>query len=403
MKNQTKNKSYLTQKLFIALTAILISFQANAQEFDKWSLDLGGGIHQIGNTISSGYSENILGQGHLGVRYMFNEKFGLRLDLGYNQFSANQFSQPFTSNFYRASLQGVVNMGNVLKFNTWTKRLNLLAHGGIGIGIVNVTDPVVSGNEFTLPISIGLTPQFKISDRIAVFADFSSLVNFYQKVNFDGTTAANSRDTNISLFNTSIGFNISFGKYRKLADFHYEESAPVKIDNELDQIRKRLASAEKEIKELKMESTGPNKELIMTELDARYVKKEELKTNKYADVITGGNVDFIKELLNRGYINVYFDTNKSEIQKGSLNSVNYLKQFLMDNPTMSADIIGYADETGSVERNNTLSKKRAKKVYDTLIAAGISASRLSYFGGGVDPSVGEEARQFARKVVFKLR
>lgn len=403
MKKTTLGNNTITKSLCFALIAMAFTGKVTSQEFDKWSLDLGGGMHQIGNTISSGYAENLFGQGHLGVRYMFNEKFGLRLDLGYNQFSANQFSQPFTSNFYRASLQGVVNMGNVLKFHTWTKRLNLLAHGGIGVGIVNVTEPVVSGNEFTLPLSVGLTPQYKISDRIAIFADFSSLVNFYQSVNFDGGNATNSRDTNISIFNTSIGFNISFGKYRKLADFHYEEPAPIKIDNELDQIRKRLASAEKEIKELKVESSGPNKELIMTELDARYVKKEELKTNKYADVITGGNVDFIKELLNRGYINVYFDTNKDEIQEGSLNSVNYLKQFLMDNPTMSADIIGYADETGSVERNKTLSQQRAKKVYDTLIAAGISASRLSYFGGGVDPSVGEAARQFARKVVFKLR
>lgn len=403
MKNKTKNQTFLIQKLLIVVTSLLLSFQTNGQEFDKWSLDLGAGVQTIGAQINTGYSAKIFGQGNLGVRYMFNEKFGLRLDLGYNKIEANSSSLPFSSNYYRASVQGVINVGNVLKFNTWTNRINLLAHGGIGIGILNNTIPVVSGNEFTVPISLGITPQFKISERIAIFADFSSIINFHQTTTFNGTPFTDWRESNVSLFNTSIGLNIAFGRYRKLADFHYEESKPLKVDNELDQIKKRLASAEKEIKELKMESAGPNKELIMTELDARYVKKEELKTNKYADVISGGNVDFIKELLNRGFINVYFDTNKSEIQKGSLNSVNYMKQFLMDNPTMSADIIGYADETGSVESNKALSQKRAKKVYDTLIAAGISSSRLSYFGGGVDPSVSEDARQFARKVVFKLR
>lgn len=63
----------------------------------------------------------------------------------------------------------------------------------------------------------------------------------------------------------------------------------------------------------------------------------------------------------------------------------------------------YADETGSADRNKTLSQKRAKKVYDVLVAAGINPSRLSYFGGGEDKSVGKSARQFARKVIFKLR
>lgn len=375
--------------------------QTNAQEFDKWSLDLGGGIHQIGAPLTSGYSENILGQGHLGVRYMFNERFGLRLDLGYNKFDANENSQPFNSNYYRATVEGVINMGNVLKFNTWTKRINLLAHGGLGFSILNTTVPVVSGNDYMATINFGLTPQFKISDRIAVFADFSSLINFNQSFAFDGNPHTDARETNVSIFNTSIGFNISFGKHRKLADFYYSEADKPLENSELDKIKKRLANAEKEIADLKTkEISSPNKELIMTELDERYIKRDEV--DKYADVVSGGNIDFIKELLNRGYINVYFDVNKSKIQEGSLNSVSYLKQFLIDNPTVTATLIGYADETGTEDRNKTLSLKRAKAVNDMLVAAGINPTRLTYFGAGEDKSVTEDARQFARRVTFKL-
>lgn len=177
MKNKTKNQTFLIQKLLIVVTSLLLSFQTNGQEFDKWSLDLGAGVQTIGAQINTGYSAKIFGQGNLGVRYMFNEKFGLRLDLGYNKIEANSSSLPFSSNYYRASVQGVINVGNVLKFNTWTNRINLLAHGGIGIGILNNTIPVVSGNEFTVPISLGITPQFKISERIAIFADFSSIIH----------------------------------------------------------------------------------------------------------------------------------------------------------------------------------------------------------------------------------
>ena len=403
MNNQTESKvkHSFTYKVLITVLILVCSLQAKAQEFDKWSLDLGFGIHQVGSSIEPSYAEKMLGQGSLGVRYMFNERFGLRLNLGYNKFESTEESLPFSSNYYRASLEGVVNLGNILKFNTWTKRLNLLAHGGLGFGILNNTEPVATGDDLVTTLSIGLTPQYRISDRIAIFADFSSLINFHQNNTINGGSNTNWRDTNIGIFNTSLGLNIAFGKNRRLADFYFEEQTP--IESELDKIKKRLATAEKEIADLKVKDASPNKELIMTELDARYVKKDEIKENKYADVITGGNVNFIRELLNRGYINVYFDVNKAKIQDGSLNSVNYLKQFMMDNPTVSADLIGYADETGSVEANKSLSQKRAKRVYDVLIDAGISASRLSYFGGGEDTSVGKEARQFARKVTFKIR
>lgn len=389
------------KKIFLGVLLFCFTIQINAQNYDKWSLDLGFGMHKIGAPLANGYSANILGQGNIGARYMFNERFGLRLDLGYNKFQAEDSSTNFDSNYYRASLEGVVNLGNILKFNTWTNRINLLAHGGLGVSVLNIIDPIVSGNDFMTTLNFGLTPQYQISDRIAVFADFSSLINFGQEYTFNGSPNTSSRESNISLFNTSIGVNIAFGRYRKLADFSYEIKTPA--ESELDKIKKRLALAEKEITDLKVKEVAPNKELIITELDERYVKKEDVKNNKYADVISGGNVDFIRELLNRGYLNVYFDVNKSEIQEGSLNSVNYLKQFMIDNPTVTADLIGYADETGSTERNKTLSQKRAKRVFEVLVAAGINPTRLSYFGGGEDTSVAKNARQFARKVIFKIR
>ena len=386
------------KKILLGFAFLSALTQINAQEYDKWSLDLGFGIHQVGAPLNNGYAVNPLGQGNLGIRYMFNERFGLRADLGYNQFQESNGSSSFSSNYYRASLEGVVNLGNILKFNNWTKRLNLLAHGGLGFSILNITEPVVSGDDNMATLNFGITPQFKISERIAVFADFSSLLNFGQENTFNGGVNSDQRESNISIFNTSLGVNISFGKYKKLADFYVEDTTP--LETELDKIKKRLENAEKEIADLKAKESSPNKELIMTELDERYIKRDEV--DKYADVISGGNVDFIKELLNRGYINVYFDVNKSEIQEGSLNSVSYLKQFLTDNPTITATLIGYADETGTEERNKTLSLKRAKAVNDMLVAAGINPTRITYFGAGEDKSVTEDARQFARRVTFKL-
>ncbi len=389
------------KKIYFGVLFTLVSLLSNAQEFSPWSVDLGAGIHRLGSTISAGRNAAILGQGNFGVRYMFNERFGVRLDLGYNSFSESA-GIPFKSNYYRASIESVINVGNILHFDSWTERFNILGHAGLGAASLNVTEPADNGGDFMIPLSFGLTPQFKLSERIGLFLDFSSFIHFGQDDNVDGGANTAVRETNISFFNTSIGVNIALGKNKKLADFSKEVTEEMVVDGELEALKERLAKAENEITILKAkEEASPNKELIMTELDARYIRKDEAE--KYASVVTGSNVGFIQSLLNSGYINVYFDTGKTDIQEGSLNSVNYLKQFMIDNPTINAELIGYADETGKEATNITLSQSRAKKVFDVLVAAGIKPSRLSYFGGGEDKSVAKEARQLARKVTFKLK
>ena len=387
------------KKIYFGAVFTFMSLFASAQDYDHWSIDIGGGIHQVGSTLSPGFSENIFGQGHMGYRYMFNEKFGLRLDLGYNSFTANEDSQPFTSNYYRASLEGVVNLGSVLKFHTWTNRFNLLAHGGVGAASLNITDPVDNGGDVMFAMNFGITPQFRLNNRFSLFLDFSSIIHFYQDDNFDGGPNTATRESNISLFNTSLGLNIALGKNKQSADFWRGEEAVV-VNSELESIKNRLDSAEKEIEVLKTkETSSPNRELIMTELDNRYVKKGE---TTYGDVVTSSNVDFIKELLNRGYVNVFFDVNSTQIQKESISSVNYLRQFLFDNPYVNASLIGFADETGKEEKNLTLSNNRAKAVFDMLVASGISPTRLSYGGVGEDKTMTKGARRLARKVTFKI-
>lgn len=393
------------KKLLAVALLFCLTIQVNAQDYNKWSLDLGIGAHEAINPLSAGYKTDALslGQASLGVRYMFNEKFGLRFDVGYNEFKEGKNSLPFRSNYYRTSLEGVVNAGSLLKFSSWTKRFNLLFHGGFGLSGLRTISPIDSGSgEPIMNFIVGFTPQFKLSNRISIFLDASAIFHDYQNFTYDGAPNTNKREISASIFNTSIGVNISLGKHKANADFLQDEE--VLVDEELEEIKKRLENAETEIESLKsrkIEKPVVDKEVLVKELDTRYIKRGE-PTSKYSNVVTGSNVDFIRQLLNSGYVNVYFDTNKAKVQKGSLNSINYLKQFMMDNPHVSAVLIGYADETGKESHNINLSRKRAKRVFDILVAAGINPSRLSYSGGGEDKSVTENARQFARKVTFKI-
>lgn len=409
MKKSYKFVAEIKQKIMkkIILGALIfcstMATQAQIQEYNKWSLDLGAGAHEVINPLSTGYKTGALalGQANLGVRYMFNEKFGLRLALGYNEFKEADNSLPFRANYYRTTLEGVVNAGSLLNFSKFTSRFNLLFHGGVGLSNLRTIAPIDSGSgEPLMNFTVGFTPQFKLTNRVSLFLDASAIFHDYQNFTFDGAPNTRDREISASIFNTSIGVSISLGKQKQNADFLKDEE--VVLNNEIETIKERLNNAETEIAALKAKKADMNKEELIYELDTRYLLKGE-SNSKYANVISGSNVDFIRGLLNSGYVNVYFDTNKTSIQEGSLNSVNYLKQFMIDNPTVNALLTGFADETGNADRNLQLSENRAKNVFDILVAAGISPSRLSYAGGGEDATVSGKARPLARKVTFKIK
>lgn len=102
--------------------------------------------------------------------------------------------------------------------------------------------------------------------------------------------------------------------------------------------------------------------------------------------------------------NVLFETNKSILLKESYVSLNILVNQLVSQKTMTIEIKGHTDNTGDEIKNQELSEKRAKTVFDYLISKNISASRLFYRGLGGKEPIGtnetEEGRRKNRRVAF---
>ena len=141
-------------------------------QYDKWSIELSGGLLKPSNPLAPGYYTKgaDLFQGNLGVRYMFNEKFGLRTVFGYNSIKNNEDetqSLPFEARYLRGTLEGVVNLGNVLDFADWTNSFGLLFHSGAGYSNLKYQDPEIEDPVHLMNISAGITPQVKISNSIA--------------------------------------------------------------------------------------------------------------------------------------------------------------------------------------------------------------------------------------------
>jgi OOP family OmpA-OmpF porin len=410
--------------LFVAITA-------NAQEknYNQWSVEAEAGVHKPSKPFTPEYftATPALWQGGLGVRYMMNEKFGVKLDSGYNNIKSSDNSEEFETNYYRTSLQGVVNMGSVLNFRTWTNNFNVLFHGGMGYSVNKPKYPndFNSGDQM-LNLIAGVTPQFKLSDRLALTGDLSVVGSVRHSSTWDGAQPLSSvvdnnqlRGLNGMLVNASVGLTFYLGKKAIHADWYSEEDV---IMSKLDSLDQRLSKVETDMVDSDNDGIAdyldeePNTvanaavdskgraidvnndgipDTMLAPLDARYASKGDTQ---------GGNI--IKELIDNGYVNVYFRFNSTTPENYSLQSVNYLIIYMNENPESKAELIGYADELGDVSYNQRLSEKRAVKVQEILVAAGIDAARLTVRGGGEDASVDKNsagARQLVRRVTFKLK
>ena len=225
------------KKKFASVSLLLLTFAATAQvastssvgtvekdPFDKWSIELNGGVNKPLRAMTAGYSTATLNPFHadLGVRYMFSPQFGLKLDFGYDKFQERDNTAPFESKLIRTSLQGVINLGRALNFETWTNTIGLLAHGGLGVSQLS-SDNGFDGKDYMGHGILGLTGQVKLSNSVALTGDLSGLVYGRQNHNFDGMSAAYTGAFDGVTLNASVGLTFYLGKNEKHADWYSKD------------------------------------------------------------------------------------------------------------------------------------------------------------------------------------
>ncbi len=373
------------KKKLASVSFLILSFVANAQDvnstsgksdFDRWSIELNGGFNKPGGAMTSGFYTSRFGPFHadLGARYMFNPKFGLKLDFGYDKFEEGKESLSFDSNFWRADLQGIINLGRVLNFETWTNTVGLLAHGGIGVSML--TSDGFSGEDYMPNGIFGLTAQVRLSNFIALTGDVSGIINASQQYAFDGMSNANYKVFDGGVLNASIGLTFYLGKHEKHADWVAEADRYNELEQRVELIETGLIDSDKDgVADLydlepnsitgvavntKGQSIDDNKNGVPDELES-YLEKTYGQNGK------GVTNSTVEELINGGYVNVYFDFNSSKPTSTSLSGVDFLVKYLKNNPSKRADVIGYADEIGNTAYNKELSQKRAEAVKNVLI------------------------------------
>jgi outer membrane protein OmpA-like peptidoglycan-associated protein len=389
-------------------------------EFNQWSVELAGGFNKPQRPMTSGYytstpSPYVI---DLGARYMFNNKFGLKGDFGYNSFQGKDSSKDFDTKYYRVDLQAVANLGRIMNFETWTESIGLLGHAGFGLSFLERKDPTYVKDRMG-NFMAGITGQIKLSDRVALTGDFTTILNAAQDQTFDGATFRPHQGFQGILFNGTVGITVYLGKNIKHADWvtlidkdvlaltdRVDNLETMLIDTDQDGVADYLDLEKNTVSGVMVDSKGRaidlNNNNVPDELEnyltANYVNKK--------DQSTATDNELIRNLINGGYVATYFDFDKTNPTTVSTTGIDFILTYLRNNPSASVDIIGHADELGRSAYNDKLSNERAANVKKILMKANIDASRLNVIAAGEDNSVekdSEGARKLVRKVTFRIK
>jgi ompA/motB domain protein len=416
------------KRQFLAFVmAILFSLGVNAQDYNKWSIDAGAGVSILSSSgLSEGYNTPFpnLWTMNGGIRYMFNNKFGVRVGGGFDQLNQAGNSPKFATRIWNVNVQGVANLGRVLAFEEFTKNIGLLGHVGVGYGYM--TSKNFRGVDNLGIITFGLTPQVRLSDRVTLL--LSGTFNWYltQQYTFNGENLT--KDVNMTPmrhvnfqglnFTATAGLQIALGKKRVHADWYGIKREDKDDDKKVAQNEKTVnnhitrggsdvAANGQRIENDKNALANNNVNNANDSDDEGDVNNSNIASNQNTTTnnIIVESVDPAKELIEKGYVNAYFGFDSSEPQDGSLWAVGFVANYLKQNPDAKLNIIGYTDQMGNAGYNEKLSKKRADAVKQLLVEMGVDTSRLVSEGKGIDKgakSSSAGARRLVRRVSFEL-
>ena len=370
--------------LLVSVTSFGISL-AQEVPFNSWSVEANFGQNKAVKPFADNYYSsdptkyfNFSDVNHfdVGVRYMFSTKFGLKLDFASDEVKNQKgnLSLDFKTQQYRLGLQGVANLGRIMAFETFTNRFGLLGHAGIQVSQLTskmgVTKDVSEDNGGVI---VGFTPQVRITNWLVATADFSVLSNLRQHLNWDGSYADSDNNLSGTMYNTSIGLTAYLGKNEKHADWYLVDDL---IKSKDDELREKLLNIEKMLEDtdrdgvpdyLDAENNTPTGLAVDTK--GRYVVTPQSNGND--QLVNGDNTANInspfskdnasKSLIEKGYVNVFFDVDNDTPNAGSSSNIYYMVQFLSQNPNAKAKLVGYADPRGDNSENLDLSKRRDRK------------------------------------------
>jgi OOP family OmpA-OmpF porin len=267
---------------------------------------------------------------------------------------------------------------------------------------------------------LGLTPQFRLTNKLVFTSDFSVLVNSRQHLNWDGGENLISNNLSGEMNVISFGLTLYLGNKEKHADWFIPkpkqdpkiqkslaELELLKKDIDGDGVTDNLDLQNDTPKNVAVDSRGRfidlNKNNTPDELEPK-VETVVATTPITTNTDTAYKSEEIK--LEFGIVDIYYDVNKILPIARSTSVLNNLILFLKKYPETKIALTGYADPTGNAQANIELANKRAENLKKYIISNGIDANRMTTSGNGVDQSSNvndTSSLELARRVSITLQ
>jgi OOP family OmpA-OmpF porin len=267
----------MIKKIYLSVFSISISLTSFSQDYEKLkpfekpkevpedfvkdynkhslSFDIGGkdGIRYPGSTSTKLTQLNSY---VLGYRYMFNNRFGLSPEIGWERFKDINDSIG-TAHYMRFSLNTFYNLTDVLRFSAFSNRLGMMAIAGAGYsigfnpsGVVPVSDTTgisLTGNgkiDGMIHGYFGARVMFKCTEKISVHSTLATVFNVRQDRTFDGQRKVGGSGFTGKYYNLTIGASYYIGKENQHADWYsaktQEKEKFLELTSELNALRKAM-------------------------------------------------------------------------------------------------------------------------------------------------------------------
>ncbi len=423
--------------LFFAIVFLSFPYFASSQDvsskslLDNWSLNINGGASLFWGDIRQykyypvyhyeterNVSFGIILSKQLSSTFELRGQFFTGKLSGTSRGSVNRY---FQAEFSEFNLNTTINFSRLIAGINPYRKLSFYGIAGFGfvnyrsqkkiLGINTVVNSIGYSNNGTVKedmesvtaIPVGLGFKYQISKRFEV--NLEHTFSFAATDLIDLTEAG----SNDALSYTSLGLTYKFNLRNNPAAFKSIDAAAF-IDDVVqedtlsaDELNEKVKYLEEKVKRLENKVKKVNAEKKKKEQEAKK-NKEKLIESIYKSIFDSIQLADTKSINYEEVclpFSVFFNVNKYNILDSEKQKLASIAELLKKDKTLKIHIIGRTDQSGTIEYNNYLGKKRAETVLNALVNRyKIEKSRLTTENRGEENPFSKKYYSVNRRVDF---